>query len=350
MRKTLSVVMCLCGLGLMGTAAAVGLQQVPQQSVSVPDAATVPAQGVDTVAIETAWRGWMADNGLRQASLTIGRGGDILHSVGQGRSPQGAFPVASLSKAITAICLNQLLETSPYTWDSTIGDLLPEFAKMNLTPAPEAMDLTLSQIVTHTSGLPRTLEYGQQAARHKNLASQPVMVRAALKEPANFGTRGRYTYSNANYAILGLLIEAMSGHPYGDYCKETVTAPAGAKTAVVGGRMASTVGYGGWSISTEDYARFAMHWFAPDQPWMTNPRDFGFDARAQYGLGVHVFAGRGGTSVNHTGMWRHSVAHKPNLGAYFLVLGDGTTLVSSWEGALDIQQYRALDAALRKAM
>ncbi|MFT7523174.1 MAG: CubicO group peptidase (beta-lactamase class C family) [Candidatus Paceibacteria bacterium] len=208
----------------------------------------------------------------------------------------------------------------------------------------------MTQIATHTSGLPEELKYGNVSTISINLNSQPRMAKAALKEPSNFGTRGSYVYSNANYAILGFLIEAMSGKPYGDYCRANIMVPAGATDAGVVGRMASTAGYGGWSVSVEDYARFAMHWFAPKQPWMTAPEDFAFDRSAQYGMGIQVNPTSGGAFVGHTGKWTHTDRHKPNIGSLFFVRDDGTTVVANWDGSLDQSLYKQLHQALREAL
>lgn len=210
--------------------------------------------------------------------------------------------------------------------------------------------LTLAQIATHTSGLPERLAYGKMSTRSVNLSSQPTMAKAALKEPANFGPRGDYVYSNANYAILGFLIEAMSNRPYGAVCKERILQPAGAENAEVAGRMSQAAGYGGWSVSVEDYARFAMHWFAPGSPWMQAPDAFAYDRKAQYGMGVHVFDTAEGVSVSHSGRWTHKAPRKPNIGALFFVRPDGLAVVASWERSLDREAYDELYALLRDAV
>lgn len=184
-----------------------------------------PITPINTASVEAAWRGWMVESGVTESSLAIGHAGAILHSAAQKRLSENAYPMASLSKAITAMCLNQILLHSAYSRDSTMSDLAPEFAKMNFTPASQMASLTLTQVATHTSGLPTKLHYGKMSTRNVTLSSQPTMARAALKEAENLGPRGSYNYSNANYAILGFLIEAMTGEPYADHCKRTILRP-----------------------------------------------------------------------------------------------------------------------------
>jgi len=311
---------------------------------------TEAAERINPASVETAWRDWMVRNGVTHSSLAIGHAGAIMHSSAQMRDPDVAYPMASLSKAVTGMCLNQLLTESPYSWDSTLADLAPEFAKMNLTPATEMADLTLTQIATHTSGLPKILTYGTTSIRSTNLSSQPTMTRAALGEPSNFGPRGSRIYSNANYAILGFLIEAMTAEPYADYCAAQIMMPAGATQASVTGRMSYTAGYGGWSVSVEDYARFAMYWFDPAQPWMETPANFAYDGSAHYGMGTNVYPRQVGTYVSHNGRWTHNDPQKPNIGALFFVRADGVTVVVNWDKSLDYALYDELYQVLQDAL
>jgi CubicO group peptidase (beta-lactamase class C family) len=357
--KVVATTVMLCGTALVAGTAFVGIVDRPVKTaahtkihiIETPERVEIvnatTRVTVDSAAIEAVWRNWLLEYGVTQSSFAIARDGEILQNSGDARSPDAVYAVASLSKAITGMCLNQLLIESPYTWNSTISDLAPEFAKMNFTPADEVLDLTLAQIATHTSGLPKILEYGNLSTRSTNLSSQPTMARAALKEPANFGARDSFLYSNANYAILGFLIEAMSGESYGDHCTASIMLPAGATDAGVMGRMAKAAGYGGWSVSTEDYARFAMHWFASDQPWMTSLQNYAYDSETGYGMGAYVYPQRGGVSVYHSGRWTHSDPNMPSIGAMLYIATDGTTVVANWNGSLDSDAYSALAQALR---
>lgn len=329
--------------------------QAPAQSKPVAnlDAVETNSAQVDqfnVVDAEAVWRDWMDRNGVVQSSLAIGFGSEIIHSVGQRRSAQSAYPMASLSKAVTGLCLNQLLNDTAYTWDSTLRDLQPEWAKINFTPAVEMADVTLSQLATHTSGLPKVLDYGTASTRAVNLSSQSTMTRAALREPSNFGDRGGFGYSNANYAILGTLIEAMTGEAYADHCGAQILAPAGATGATVTGRMAQTAGYGGWSVSVDDYARFVMHWFDQSQPWMIDPTDFPYDPNSKYGMGARMHTTQHGMHVGHTGRWTHNDPQWPNIGALFFKRADGVVAVVSWNSSLDYEAYDELVDLLYQAL
>ena len=292
--------------------------------------------------IESAWREWMAEFDVTASSIAIGRDGKILRSRGARRSPSTSFPMASLSKSITAHCLNTFLEESPYNWHSTLADMKPVLSKLNLSPGKPMLDKTLNQFATHTSGLPMRLVQGKASLRKKHLDSQASMTRTALKVPANFNAESGFTYSNSNYAILGSLVSAISGGSYGEVCKKRIMEPAGAHNANVSGQMARTAGYGGWMISVEDYARYAMHWFAPSTPWVLEPENYAFDAKTGYGLGIWVGNVSDGLAFSHSGSWHHSDRRLANLGSFVIVGPDGTAVVASWDKKLPPEAYQHL--------
>lgn len=168
------------------------------------------------------------------------------------------------------------------------------------------------------------------------------MTRTALKVNANFNINSGYTYSNANYSILGSLIGAMSERPYGEVWKERIMDPAGALNANVSGHMAKTAGYGGWLVSVEDYARYAMHWFAPDAPWTTEPAKYAYDPKTGYGMGVWLRYLGEAKSFHHGGSWKHADRRRANLGSFMIVGPDGTAVVVSWDKNLSSDAYSHL--------
>ena len=352
MYKKVVFFMMICAAFAFGKALAMGVQIGPSKPVLSPEKRdalaltpivqrTLPSP-VALDQLESAWRDWMVTFDVSASSIAIGRDGKILHSRGAKRSPSTGFPMASLSKSITAQCLNELLEESPYDWNATLTDLKPVLARLNLSPGKAMMGKTLSQFATHTSGLPKILFQGKTSMRKRNLDSQSAMTRTALTVPANFDAETGFTYSNANYAILGSLIAALSDKTYAQTCKARIMVPAGAKNAHVSGQMARTGGYGGWLVSVEDYVRYAMYWFAPSKPWVQTPQAYPFETKYGYGLGVYTRHANGGYSFHHGGSWRHSDRRRANLGAFMIVGPDGTAIVVNWDKRLPKAAYSHL--------
>ena len=74
--------------------------------------ATVAPAGAQTAdGIEQAWRAWMAKHDRKNGGLAVVHGGQAVRDAGMGREPAGTpVPVASLSKAVTGVCIAGLIE------------------------------------------------------------------------------------------------------------------------------------------------------------------------------------------------------------------------------------------------
>ncbi|MGH1577663.1 serine hydrolase domain-containing protein [Planktotalea sp.] len=357
-KRVFGAVVLLCGASVLGLTVlmAANPRQSPTSVSSGVDANSA-SQRADTQSqgqtperklaeIEGIWRDWMKRNGVEKSAMSLSKGGDILKSAGVGREPDRAYPLASLSKAITAICLNEVLSAHEFDWSSTIGELAAVLSQENITPAKEMKSLTLAEFARHKSGLPRIVHQRKTALRKSNLPPQGAMTRAALSVPENFGKRGDFLYSNANYAVLGSVAAALTGKSYGDTCKEEVLAPIGIKDAVADMRG----GYGGWSMSSDDYARFASHWFELEK---VNARQFakgGMPIRGSYGFGSGITTRENGRYYSHFGKWTNAGPRKQNVGALFLVAPDGIAFVASWQGSRDYDIYHDLKNKVMAAL
>lgn len=290
---------------------------------------------------------WADAHNQRNVTLAVLREGEVIAAlgVGMGRSvnPQ---PVASLSKAITAMCLNEVLLRHDLKWTATLRDLRRPFERFGIRPATPILDVTLAQIATHTAGLsPDLTQARMSSAQWPGRGTHINFAAMALRSDAAQGARGDFFYSNTNYAVLGTVIEVLENRPYGEVCDAAVLAPAGVETARLGGRVGSLSSFAGWEISAPDYARFFDHWYGTDTPWMLHPEAFPHSANG-YGLGV--FTTRTG-DVTHDGMLC-SNAPRQNFGATVRRLADGTVYVATWQGCLDQRAYRMLDSAIQAVL
>ena len=125
-------------------------------------------------------------------------------------TPDTLFALGSLSKGVTAEVIIQLVDQGKLRWSDTLADLLPEGARLSA----DAQHITLLQLVTHTSGLPRQdmdLTMLQQFVRYLdtgenfygNLDSDKLLSYLAdFSAPA---VRMPH-YSNLGYALLGYIL------------------------------------------------------------------------------------------------------------------------------------------------
>ncbi|MET9799366.1 serine hydrolase domain-containing protein [Streptomyces sp. NPDC006368] len=128
-------------------------------------------------------------------------------STGPGIGRADHFRAGSITKTFIATVVLQLDAEGRLDLDDPVRRHLP-----GLLPGPSGHRITLRTLLTHTSGLPdyTTAAHGIPAPR---LPISPVAaVRSALAHPLR--PPGSYAYSNTNYAVLGLVVEQVTGHSY----------------------------------------------------------------------------------------------------------------------------------------
>ena len=175
------------------------------------------------------------------------------------------------------------------------------------------------------------------------------MARRALRRDPQLGTAGTFAYNNENYAILGLVIETVTGEPYDQVCRRLVLDPLGIDSAALDGMWGAHGAWGGWSMSAADYARVVWATFGPDTAIGAAPEAWpSVDAGgARYGMGVLWRAMRGRTFFWSSGMlcW----AGEGN-GGYFASYGGEWLVVTLYADCLaGTDRLRDLDAALFRA-
>tara|TARA_B100000678_G_scaffold87081_1_gene72437 strand:- start:1164 stop:2573 length:1410 start_codon:yes stop_codon:yes gene_type:complete len=137
------------------------------------------------------------------------------------------FLLGSISKSFTALAIMQLAEAGALDINQPVARYLGDFANK------PAGDITLRQLLGHTSGY-STLQ-GNGAPEKSEALPDAIARRAAWyaqQEPA-YPPGSRWEYSNANYLILGRVIEAASGMRYPDYIASNIFRPLGMEDSYV---------------------------------------------------------------------------------------------------------------------
>lgn len=301
---------------------------------------TVSARDDDRLhRIENAWSAWVEAGGTETATLAVLRSGEVAHTAGRATSADAAMLLASLGKVVTAACIAALMEQGELTADTRVGELLTE-------PGPAGAQ-TIGALLTHSGGIWPDSTQG----RAPTLAGSPseTVARRALRRDPQLGAAGTFAYNNENYAILGLVIETITGEPYDQVCRRLVLDPLGIDSAALDGMWGAHGAWGGWSMSAADYARLVWATFGPDTAIGAAPEAWpSVDAGgARYGMGVLWRAMRGRTFFWSSGMlcW----AGEGN-GGYFASYGGEWLVVTLYADCLaGTDRLRDLDAALFRA-
>ncbi|NCP18191.1 MAG: beta-lactamase family protein [Erythrobacter sp.] len=161
--------------------------------------------------------------------ITTGAQGTADAAGNQPVTPQTRFLLGSISKSFTALAVMQLVEAGEIDLDAPVSTYLQAF------DGKPAGAVTIRQLLSHTSGY-STLQ-GNSAPKDSESGTTAIARRAqwyAQQQPATApGTV--WDYSNANYLILGRVIETVSGVPYPDYIASRILQPLGMKNSYVSG-------------------------------------------------------------------------------------------------------------------
>ena len=197
--------------------------------------ATLPARGgahaapgaADFAAIDAYVQQQVRDAGVPGVTLGIVHGDAIVHLRGFGSvdggthpaTPQTPFVIGSVSKSFTALAIMQLSEGGKIDLDTPARRYLPWFRLADVTASDR---ITVRQLLNQTSGIPTEAGLTPLREPAQTLEAQ-VRALAGVRPISAPGTT--FTYSNANYEVLGLIVQTVSGQPYASYVQHHIFAP-----------------------------------------------------------------------------------------------------------------------------
>ncbi|MEK8126653.1 serine hydrolase domain-containing protein [Paenibacillus filicis] len=138
------------------------------------------------------------------------------------------FEIGSITKVFVASLLAVLVEEGRLKLTDTVADHVPEVNKHS-----PAAGVTLQQLSTHTSGLPR-LPPNLKATMTDKMNPYSDFTERDLLEALNSGRKlygSSYSYSNYGFGLLGYIVARTAGLPLVEAIRERITAQLGmAKT------------------------------------------------------------------------------------------------------------------------
>ena len=196
----------------------------------VPSASTQLATGPADLATVDAWLdAQRRDAGIPGAAIVVVRDGRVVHTAGFGQADASGrrvtaetpFVLGSVSKSMTALAVAQLAESAQVDLDAPVRTYLPEFTLADPTASAA---VTVRQLLVQTSGIPTAAGIAPLQTHATSLAARvrDLATVAPVSPPGS-----TYHYSNANYLVLGRLIEVVSGKPYAQYLEAHVFGPLG---------------------------------------------------------------------------------------------------------------------------
>ncbi|MBB5913247.1 D-alanyl-D-alanine carboxypeptidase [Nocardia transvalensis] len=147
------------------------------------------------------------------------------------------FRIGSMTKTFVATVVLQLVGEDKIVLDAPIETYLPGLIRGN---GNDGHDITVRQLLQQTSGLPDyldSLDLRQVLKTPLTHYDPTQLVQLALAHPRLYPPGTGWNYSNTNYVLAGLLIEKVTGHPFGDEITRRVIQPLDLRdTSVPGDR------------------------------------------------------------------------------------------------------------------
>ncbi|MFL5568917.1 MAG: serine hydrolase domain-containing protein [Gemmatimonadaceae bacterium] len=177
--------------------------------------------------------GEMSKQHIPGLSLAVVQDGKVVKSKAYGlanmelnvrATPGTVYQIQSITKSFVACGIMLLVEDGKIGLDDKITKYLSEL--------PQAWsDVTVRQMLTHTSGIPSFVQdQGGGAAivafAQKTDSSEQI-IRWAAARPLKFAPGEGRKYSSTGYHLLGMIIEKVSGKPWGQFLRDRIFTPLG---------------------------------------------------------------------------------------------------------------------------
>ncbi len=208
-------------------------QRVPAVAATSLLAQSLPDKTSDAApydAIDTYLEQQLKRLNIPGAAVAIVEGDRIVHERGFGQArpggtpptPQTPFFIGSLTKSFTALAVMQLVEAGKITLDAPVQRYLPWF---RVADPKASAQMTVRQLLNQTSGLSTASGWAPLSDFDSSPGAGERQARALATLQLTRPVGSAFEYSNTNYNLLGLIVEAVSGESYAMYVQNHIFSP-----------------------------------------------------------------------------------------------------------------------------
>jgi CubicO group peptidase (beta-lactamase class C family) len=189
-----------------------------------------PAADPDFATIDSYIQKEMGELHIPGLALGIVHGDKLVHlesfgeadPSGRAVTPQTPFILASVSKSFSALAIIQLSEAGKVDLDAPVKRYVPWF---RVADKAASNQITVRNLLNHTSGLPEDTAYKPMRSNDMGDDALEERVRALSEVQLNHRVGAAFEYTDANYDVLGLIVQRVAGKSYESYVQEHIFAP-----------------------------------------------------------------------------------------------------------------------------
>ncbi len=170
----------------------------------------------------------LVKNDQFSGNIMVAKSGKIVYLANKGyadysfnikNTPATRFRIGSVTKQFTAFSILLLVEHGKLKLTDHISDYIPNY------PKPYGDQITIHQLLTHTSGIPN---YTEDETFFKNRGcleddSPDEFIRRFWNKPLDFTPGSKFSYSNSGYYLLGVIINHLKDLDYEEVLKKVLS-------------------------------------------------------------------------------------------------------------------------------
>jgi CubicO group peptidase (beta-lactamase class C family) len=174
-----------------------------------------------------------------RGSVSVTKDGKVVYNRAFGLRDDGAkndtatmFRVGSITKVFTAALIYQLIDEKKLTLATPLSRFFPQI--------PNAEQITLAHLLAHASGIPNYPnrdDYAEKNGWMTQPQTKQQMVERFAARKADFAPGEKVSYSNANYVLLGYIVESITKSTYDQQLQKRIAKPLGLRRTRYGGRV-----------------------------------------------------------------------------------------------------------------
>jgi CubicO group peptidase (beta-lactamase class C family) len=140
-------------------------------------------------------------------------------------SPDTIYSICSISKLFTSISIMQLRHQKKLSLDDPIQVYLPWFKLQDRFP--DAPEITLRGILTHSAGLPREADYPYWTGPDYPFPTREQIIEGLARQEELYPADLYFQYSNLGMSLAGEVVREVSGISFADYVTRNILEPLG---------------------------------------------------------------------------------------------------------------------------
>lgn len=219
------------GLAAAGAALVTVTAALPAGAADRPQPASATTldarERIDAATLQAAL-GTPADGSFAGAMARVGgHDGRWTGTMGAvSADPAASFRIGSITKLFTSTVVLQLVAEGRLSLDSPVQEMLPGTLPAHWQP------ITVEQLISHTSGLPRAACWDPDTVYTPAGLVKTVTECSQAGEPTT-GPDIPQVYNGVNYFVLGMVIEKVAQHSYADEVNRRIVRPLGLRHTYV---------------------------------------------------------------------------------------------------------------------